>query len=149
MPQFDLAFFIGEAFWMLVCFGVFYALIRFLVYPLFQDVFSEREHKIQNDLAVAEAINEQAAKLIQTYKGRIFSAQQTKAEIINETYRDIQKYSAHIDAQHEQQFKKQIEEAEQKMRRVKKSVLEKSDMIALSIAEEFVKKIAGKSYSAK
>lgn len=149
MPQFDLTYFAGEAFWMLLCFGVFYVLTAYVVFPLFQEVFSEREHKIKNDLSVAEAVNKQAAQLVQDYKGRIYSAEQTKAEIINETYRDIQKYSAHIEAEHEQNFRQQIEEAEYKMRRVKEKVMAQSDKIAEAIALELTQKFSSKKKAVK
>lgn len=144
MPQFDTTWFLGEAFWMLLCFGVFYVLTAYILMPLIQDVFLEREHKIKNDLSVAEAVNNQAAQLIQDYKGRIYSAQQTKAEIINETYHDIQKYAAHIDAEHEQAFRQQIEEAEHKMRQVKESVIRESNQVATFIAHELAQKFIGK-----
>lgn len=149
MPQFDLTYFTGEAFWMLLCFGVFYVLTAYVVFPMFQEVFSEREHKIKNDLSVAEVVNKQAAQLVQDYKGRIYSAEQTKAEIINETYRDIQKYSAHIDAEHEQTFRRQIEEAEYKMRRMKERVLSQSDKLAQNIAQELTQKFVGKNKPVK
>ncbi len=144
MPQFDTNWFLGEAFWMLLCFGVFYVLTAYILMPLYQDVFAEREHKIKNDLSVAEAVNNQAAQLIQDYNGRIYSARQTKAEILNETYQDIQKYAAHIDSEHEHTFRQQIEDAEQKMRYVKESVLQESDQVATVLAHELTQKLVGK-----
>ena len=98
-------------------------------------------NKIKNDLSVAEVINKQAAKLIQNYKTRIYSAEQVKTEIINETYRDIQKYVAHIDAEHEQRFRQQIEDTEKKMRQQKEDVIRQSDSIANQIAQELANKL--------
>lgn len=144
MPQFDTAWFLSEAFWMLVCFGLFYGIMAYFIFPIIQDIFTEREHKIKNDLSVAEVINKQAAHLIQEYKGKIYSAEQTKAAIINETYRDIQKYAAHVDAENEQKFRQQIEETEKKMRRLKETVMQQSDMVAAQIAQELANKLAVK-----
>lgn len=144
MPQFDTTWFLGEAFWMLLCFGVFYLLTAYVLMPLIQDILGEREHKIKNDLSVAEVVNKRAAELMQDYQGRIFSARQTKAEILNETYKDIQKYASHIDAEHEQTFRQQIEEAEQKMRQVKETVMRESNQIAALIARELTQKLVGK-----
>ena len=110
MPQFDTQWYLSEILWFLLCFGVLYLVMAYFIYPLIQDIFLEREDKIKNDLSVAEVINKQAAKLIQNYKTRIYSAEQVRTEIINETYRDIQKYVAHIDAEHEQRFRQQIAE---------------------------------------
>jgi F-type H+-transporting ATPase subunit b len=89
MPQFDTQWYLSEILWFLLCFGVLYLVMAYFIYPLIQDIFLEREHKIKNDLSVAEVINKQAAKLIQNYKTRIYSAEQVKTEIINETYRIV------------------------------------------------------------
>ncbi len=142
MPQLDLQWFVGEAFWMLLCFGVFYVITAYFIFPLFQDVFSEREHKIKNDLTIAEMVNKQADKLIQDYKNRIYAAEQTKAEIVNETYRDIQKFAAHVEAEHEQKFRSQIEETEQRTRRIKESVMAESEAVAAQIARELTAKLS-------
>ncbi|MBR4932241.1 MAG: hypothetical protein IKZ02_04365, partial [Alphaproteobacteria bacterium] len=64
--------------------------------------------------------------------------------IINETYRDIQKYAAHVDAENEQKFRQQIEETEKKMRRLKETVMQQSDMVAAQIAQELANKLAVK-----
>lgn len=144
MPQFDTTWFLSEAFWMLVCFGLFYGIMAYFIFPIIQDIFTEREHKIKNDLSVAEVINKQAAHLIQEYKSKIYSAEQTKAAIINETYRDIQKYAAHVDAENEQKFRQQIEDTEKKVRRLKDMVMQQSDVVAAQIAQELANKLAVK-----
>lgn len=142
MPQFDVQWFISEAFWTLVCFGGFYVIMAYFIFPLFQDVFSERDHKIQNDLTIAEMVNKQAEKLIQEYKSRIYAAEQTKVEIVNETYRDIQKFAAHVEAEHDQKFRQQIEETEQKMRQAKEVMMHESETLAAQIAQELSAKLS-------
>ncbi len=149
MPQFDLQWFTSEAFWMLICFGVFYVIMAYAIFPLFQDVFSEREHKIRNDLTIAEMVNKQAEKLIQDYKNRIYAAEQTKAEIVNATYRDIQKFAAHVEADNEQRSRSQIEDAEMKLRRMKESLLSESEVVASKIAQELTLKLSAGPRKAK
>lgn len=145
MPQFDTAWFTGEIFWILLCFSFMYLGINYFIFPLIQDVFFEREHLVKNDLAIAEIVNKQAEKLIQDYKSHIYSAEQTKAEIINETYQDIQKFSTHVEAEHEQIFRHQIEETEKKMQQVKTAFTQKSDELAVQIAEQLAEKLSRKT----
>lgn len=142
MPQFDLQWFMSEAFWALVCFGVFYVIMAYFIFPLFQDVFIERDHKIKNDLTIADMVNKQAEKLVQDYKSRIYAAEQTKVEIVNETYRDIQKFAAHVEAEHDQKFQQQIAETEHKMRREKEAALKESETLAEQIAQELSAKLS-------
>lgn len=142
MPQLDSQWFLSEIFWILACFGICYVIMAYFIFPLFQDVFTEREHKIKNDLTIAEMVNKQADKLIQNYKNRIYNAERTKAEIVNETYRDIQKFATHVEAEHDQKFHKQIEDTELKMRKIKKEVLAESESVALQVARELSAKLS-------
>ena len=75
------------------------------------------------------------------YQKLYYKLSQVKTEIINETYRDIQKYVAHIDAEHEQRFRQQIEDTEKKMRQQKEDVIRQSDSIANQIAQELANKL--------
>lgn len=141
MPQFETAWFTSEIFWIFLCFGFLYFGIAYFIFPLFQDIFFEREHLVKNDLTIAEVVNKRAEKLIQDYKNHIYSAEQTKAEIINETYRDIQKFSTHVEAEHEEIFRRQIKETEKKMQQVKTAFTQKSDELAVQIAEQLASKL--------
>lgn len=145
MPQFETAWFAGEIFWMLLCFGFLYLGITYFIFPLIQDVFFEREHIVKNDLTIAEVVNKQAEKLIQDYKSHIYSVEQTKAEIINETYQDIQKFSMHVEAEHQEIFRRQIEETEKKMQQVKGAFTQKSDALAMQIAGQLTDKFRRKT----
>lgn len=149
MPQFDLQWFSSEAFWMLLCFGVLYVIVTYFIFPLFQDVFQERDYKIKNDLTIAEMVNQQADKLVQDYKNRIYAAQETKAAIVNETYRDIQKFATHVEAEHEEKLRRQIEETEQKMHRIQEDVIKQSETVAIQVARELSAKLSASFKSAK
>ncbi|MBQ9089991.1 MAG: hypothetical protein IJY58_02970 [Alphaproteobacteria bacterium] len=149
MPQFDLQWFSSEAFWMLLCFGVLYVIVTYFIFPLFQDVFQERDYKIKNDLTIAEMVNQQADKLVQDYKNRIYAAQETKAAIVNETYRDIQKFATHVEAEHEEKLRRQIEETEQKMHRIQEDVIKQSETVAVQVARELSAKLSASFKSAK
>ena len=142
MPQFDLQWFSGEAFWMLLCFGILYLIVTYFIFPLFQDVFQDRYYKIKNDLTIAEMVNQQADKLVQDYKNRIYAAQETKAAIVNETYRDIQKFATHVEAEHEEKLRRQIEETEQKMHRIQEDILHQSETVAVQVAQELSHKLS-------
>lgn len=144
MPQFETAWYIGEIFWMLLCFGFLYLGVAYFIFPLIQDVFFEREHIVKNDLTMADVVNKQAEKLIQDYKNHIYSAEQAKAEIINETYQDIQKFSTHVEAEHEEIFRRQVEETEKKMQQIKSVFTQKSDDLAVQIAAQLADKLSRK-----
>lgn len=141
IPQFDTSWYVGEVFWLLLTFGLLFLGIKYFIFPMIQDVFIERKQIIENDLSIAAVVNERAEKLMKEYKSHILSAEEMKAEIINETYQDIQKFSAHVDAEHDEVFRQQIDEMEKKMHQTKADFIQKSDEIAIQLAEKLANKL--------
>lgn len=140
LPQFDTSWYVGEIFWLLLTFGLLFLGIKYFIFPMIQDVLVERKQVIDNDLSIAELVNQRAEKLIKDYNSHILSAQEEKAEIINETYQDIQKFSVHVEAEHDERFRAQLDEAEKKMQESRFKFNRESDKIAKQIAEQLVSK---------
>ena len=70
MPQFNLANFPSQIFWLVVSFAVLYFLVSTLVLPRIGKIVESREGKIQGDLDAAQKANDAA---------RIAAAEQEKA----------------------------------------------------------------------
>lgn len=60
MPQFDIATFPSQIFWLLVSFAILYVLMSRLVLPRISSTIEARETKIQGDLAAAQTANDAA-----------------------------------------------------------------------------------------
>lgn len=142
VPQFDTSWYVGEVFWLLLTFGLFFLGMKYFIFPMIQDVFVERKQLIENDLSIASVVNERAEVLMKDYNAHILSAQEAKAEVINETYQDIQKFSAHVDAEHDEVFRSQIDETEKQMQKVRADFVDEVDNLAVQIAEKLAIKLA-------
>lgn len=142
LPQFDTSWYIGEFFWLALTFGLTFLGMKYFIFPMLQDVFVERKQLIENDLEVAEMVNSRAEKLMKDYKGYILSAEETKAELINETYQDIQKFAVHVESEHEESFRQQIDAVEKDMQQLKQNFVQESDNLAVSIAEQLAAKLS-------
>ncbi len=147
VPQFDTSWYVGEIFWLLLTFSFLFLGIKYFIFPMIQDVFIERKQVIDNDLGIAEVVNQRAEKLMRDYKSHILSAEETKAEIINETYQDIQKFSIHVEAEHEEVFRQQIDDTEKKMQQIRSDFLRESDILAKEISDKLSAKFAKTSLS--
>ena len=141
LPQFDTSWYVGEVFWLLLTFGLFFLGVKYFIFPMIQDVFVERKQLIENDLTIASVVNERAEVLMKEYKAHILSAEETKAEIINETYQDIQKFSAHVDAEHDEVFRQQIDDTEKQMQQIRLEFVKQSDDLAEQLAERLAAKL--------
>ena len=142
VPQFDTSWYVGEVFWLLLTFGLLFLGMKYFIFPMIQDVFVERKQLIENDLSIASVVNERAEVLMKDYNAHILSAQEAKAEVINETYQDIQKFSAHVDAEHDEVFRSQIDETEKQMQKVRADFVNEVDNLAVQIAEKLAIKLA-------
>ncbi len=145
IPQFDTSWYIGEIFWIFLSFGFMFLGIRYFIFPMLLDVFSERKQIIDENLHIAEVVNKKAEKLMHDYKACLSAAQEEKEEIVNETYQDLQKFEIHVEADHEEVFRSQIDDTEKQMQLIREKFQKESDKLAVQISERLADKLAQNS----
>lgn len=143
MPQFELTPFLSQSFWMLISFGFMFLIISYLIFPMLEDVFQERETIIKTDLEIAERVNAQADELVKNYNVYIFDAEQQKAAMIKRAFEDMHRESAEIEKLHEREVRVKIEKTEKNLREIDRQLHARSDAAAGQIAEELAQKFFG------
>ena len=63
MPQFETTYLVAQIFWMLFSFGVLYLGVRWIVFPLFENIFSKRAQLINKPVQRAEKLTLESQKL--------------------------------------------------------------------------------------
>lgn len=63
MPQFDLATFLPQIFWLLTCFGIFYYFVSTIIIPRISSTLEKREEKISLDKISAGTLQAQIDEL--------------------------------------------------------------------------------------
>lgn len=145
MPQFELTPFLSQAFWMLISFGFMYLIVSYLIFPMLEDVFAERETLIKTDLEIAERVNAQADELVKNYNAYIFDAQQQKAAMIKRAYEDMHRESAELEKLHDREVRVKIKETENNLQEINRQLHAQSDGIAIEIAQDLARKFFGSS----
>jgi F-type H+-transporting ATPase subunit b len=79
MPQFDLATFPGQIFWLVVTFAVLFTLMSTIVLPTIGKTIDKREAKIQGDLDAAQKANDEA-RASETAQAKVMVEARGKAE---------------------------------------------------------------------
>lgn len=138
MPQFDLSFFLGQIFWMLVGFGFLYLMMSCLICPMLEEIVSDREEKIKNALRQAEKINGQAEKINQRYQAFLLSAEQEKNDRIQSTYQKIKKEAQKEEDKNDARLRAQVRKTEQKIEKSNHLLEQKIDDFVVDIAENLV-----------
>ena len=141
MPQFDVAPYLSQAFWMLISFGFMYLLVSYLIMPMLEDVFEKRDTLIKTDLEVAERLNKQAETLIKEYDEFMLSADQQKAAMLKTAYEDLNKTSVKIEGEHDKKIRQKIKTTEKELQRLRERLHAQSDQIAEVVAQKLVDKL--------
>lgn len=141
MPQFDVAPYLSQAFWMLISFGFMYLLVSYLIMPMLEDVFEKRDTLIKTDLEVAERLNKQAETLIKEYDEFMLSADQQKAAMLKTAYEDLNKTSVKIEGEHDKKIRQKIKTTEKELQHLRERLHAQSDQIAEVVAQKLVDKL--------
>ena len=141
MPQFDVAPYLSQAFWMLISFGFMYLLVSYLIMPMLEDVFEKRDTLIKTDLEAAERLNKQAETLIKEYDEFMLSADQQKAAMLKMAYEDLNRTSVKIEGEHDKKIRQKIKTTEKELQHLRERLHEQSDQIAEVVAQKLVDKL--------
>ena len=141
MPQFDVAPYLSQAFWMLISFGFMYLLVSYLIMPMLEDVFEKRDTLIKTDLEAAERLNKQAETLIKEYDEFMLSADQQKAAMLKMAYEDLNRTSVKIEGEHDKKIRQKIKTTEKELQHLRERLHEQSDQIAEIVAQKLVDKL--------
>lgn len=88
MPQFDMSFLVGQIFWLVVSFGGLYLGIQFIVFPMFNRIFSKRTEYIQGTLNRAKQLIQETEKMEIQLEKKNKIAEQRQIERLNQAHQD-------------------------------------------------------------
>jgi F-type H+-transporting ATPase subunit b len=84
MPQFDLSTAASQIFWLVVVFTLLYLVLWRLVLPRMAGVMETRQRKIDDDLARAERLKNEAASVLADYEKTLAAARGDAARLMKE-----------------------------------------------------------------
>ena len=86
MPQFDTLFFLSQIFWLLVSFGGLYLGVYFIIFPMFQSIFSKRAALIELPLERAENLAKETQLIEQKLAEKKLAYDKRCNEHLNSVY---------------------------------------------------------------
>ena len=109
MPQFDVATFSSQLFWLCSCFITLLLFSARVTLPRLNRVFSLRWGKIEGTLQEAKKLNQQAEELITSYESEISLAKKRAHEMVLGTARqassDLSRKKSELAKQHKKHFR--------------------------------------------
>ncbi|MBF0612691.1 MAG: F0F1 ATP synthase subunit B [Magnetococcales bacterium] len=88
VPQFDSSSFASQGFWAVVSFVILVVLLKKYVVPAVTDVLDARSKQIEEDLASAARMREEAQMELQKYRHELKAANENAGRIIEEAKQD-------------------------------------------------------------
>jgi F-type H+-transporting ATPase subunit b len=94
MPQLNPEYFISQLFWLIVTFSFLLVFLWRISLPRIGSVLKKRETKINEDIAAAKELQEEAEKIQQKIDDHLLKARTDTAEIIKTTSKNLQEKAA-------------------------------------------------------
>ena len=139
VPQFDFSTYSSQIFWLLVCFGIFFAYVKFYFLPKLEGILNKRNKEIQTTKEEIEANNRQANANFEAAQENIKNTHALANKIISDAEEKAKFDEDQTLNEIEQAQKKAIEEVLSKQKEgfskeiINKAVLECSEIVLKNI----------------
>ena len=90
MPQLNPEFFVSQLFWLVVTFSFLFVFLWRVSLPRIGNVLEKRERKVNDDLATAKELQEEASKIQETIEDQLRQAKFDASEMIKASSNSMQ-----------------------------------------------------------
>ena len=144
MPQLDLSTYASQAFWMVLCFSLLWALVAIFITPKIADVLEQRKRKIDDYIRKAERLNQQAKQSIEKYEQALSEAKAKAKEDIAKNQKESAAFLAEEEKLLNERLNKQIAESEFRLAKEKQETLQQIESLSQTLAYDIVQKLGFK-----
>ena len=115
LPQLDSSTYVGQIFWLLITFGLLYAIMSRVFLPRLGGVIEERRNRIADDYDQAAEFKRQAEEAQATYEKSLADAKARAASIAAETRAAVDADIAEMEAENDAKLEAEITQAERRI----------------------------------
>lgn len=141
MPQFDLAVFLPQIFWLVICFTVLYTFTVGYSMPRLKKVYEERWQFTEGTRLEAVKLHRQAQDITQAYEKELERARMKANDLVNHELREIAQESIDRKNQILAEMKKKFVNAELRLSERKMHTLIETQPLAQMLSAEIVLKL--------
>ncbi len=145
MPQFETAapFFWSQVFWLIVAFVVLYLLMSKIALPRIAEVLEERQDKIDDDLAKAEKLKNEAEQVLAEYEKAIADARSSAAAALKEASGEMAAEAAKREEAFNAELAGKISEAEGRIAAARNEALQNLTVVATEVTAAATDRLIG------
>ena len=143
MPQLNPEFWISQIFWLILTFGIMYAVLSKFILPKISNNLESRKSQILENIEAAEKQREDSEAKIKEYDDVILQSKMEAKTIFNQTREKALKDIAAKKEVLDQQIDDEINKAEKEIEVLKVSAPDKINKIAIETCSELLEKLIG------
>jgi len=130
-----------EAVWSIVVFGIFFAVLSFVVWPKILKALREREDKQRQDLQSAEQARAEAEKTLQQYKEQLAEARREARQVLDEARKDAEQMRSKMLADAEREMTQLRQRATDDIQLAKRQAVQELYTTSAELATQVAEKI--------
>ena len=100
MPQLNPEFFVSQLFWLVVTFSFLFVFLWRVSLPRIGNVLEKRERKVNDDLATAKELQEEASKIQENIEDQLRQAKFDASEMIKASSNSMQEKADYLARQY-------------------------------------------------
>lgn len=143
MPQFDPTTFASQLFWLIVCFTVFFLILRMFVIPRMADVMKRRSDQIEQDLENAERMQAEAKQAFEEYEQALTGSRTEAREILRRTSDEAATASAAALTDKAAELAAKAKEAETRIGKARQDALANIQSVAADVVQAATQQLIG------
>jgi F-type H+-transporting ATPase subunit b len=140
LPQFDISFFPSQIFWTLVSFGLLYIIVHFGLAPRLGSLIQQRLGQIDQDLALAAELTEQAEMLRKECAKEMEQARLEASRVVERSNKELSKKLANHEHMLSASLGQQLHEAEQQIEQAKQAAVLELQQVTQRVATDLMHK---------
>lgn len=148
MPQFDIATFTPQIFWLVVTFSALYWVVAKIAVPRIGEVIDQRARVIQEDLDRALALKAETDQAVQAYERAMFAAREQAGDHMRAVTGEAKAQADARTTELSAKLSAQVAEAEARIAKAKDDALAGLRGVAAETAKDVVAKLANLQPSA-
>jgi F-type H+-transporting ATPase subunit b len=135
--------FASQLFWLIVTFGLIYAVIGRGMLPKIEATVEQRDRRIADDLAVAEAARRRADEIEEAYRVRAEASRSEAMKLVQAAKQESAKEAEIRVKASDADLNARVAEAEGQIRAAAQAALREIDSVAAEAAQDLVARLSG------
>ena len=148
MPQLDITTFSSQLFWLVICFGSLFCVLTFAILPRIGGTIAARGRRLEDDLAAAERLRDEAAQALSAYEEALSEARSKAVSLAQSVRREMQEEMDKQKAEVDQQLAARMAEADARIHTAHEEGMANVHAMVGPLVTDLVEAVARKSIDA-